>query len=89
MEALVTQTKREVINFGESWKTSEREEKAGDSKCAISRGTGLSPKTPLFEPLQIVCLLLILKAQSTLSTSLTTKKVSLASPTGFEPVLPP
>ena len=32
MEALVTQTKREVINFGESWKTSEREEEAGDFK---------------------------------------------------------
>jgi len=41
IEAPVTQTEREVINFWGVMETSEREEEEGDSNCSISRGAGL------------------------------------------------
>ena len=52
MEALVKQTEREVINFGESWKQASGRRKREIQTALFPEGLGLRPKTPLFKPLQ-------------------------------------
>src|SRR5271165_5569750 len=48
MEALVKQTEREVINFGESWKQASGRRKREIQTALFPEGLGLRPKTPLF-----------------------------------------
>ena len=81
MEELVTQTECEVINFGKSWREASAARKRGASNSPLLEGFGIR--------LRIALLLSTLPLVNSMLKDVLASLVLLASPTGFEPVLPP